>query len=206
MMALPGQTGSSVHAVHFGPSRLTQAADRHALERFRGQLKGERVRRLFDHWLSLCPDVGVPRRADINPRAVKDLLPYLIMWDYVPGKRTARIRLAGTQVVDLLPFEPTGRETAQMLPGEWIALFRAHVPQFYGEQRPMSYHLSMSPVGRPHIAIELLMLPLRREGELATMGLAFFGNHGRDVVAAEPPLNPGSIMGVVAGQSERTHP
>lgn len=174
MMALPGATGSSVYAVHFGPSRLTQGGDERALARFRDQLKGERVRRLFAHWLELCPDVGVPRRADISPRALKDLLPYLVMWDYVPGKRTARIRLAGTQVVDLLPFEPTGRETAQMLPPEWISLFRAHVPQFYGEQRPMCYHLSMSPVGRPHVAIELLMLPLRRDGELATMGLATF--------------------------------
>jgi hypothetical protein len=69
-------------------------------------------RKLVDtvaYWHSLHLRGRPPYRADIDPAAMRALLPCVALLDDAGPEGAARWRLAGTAVVDLLGCEPTGR-------------------------------------------------------------------------------------------------
>jgi hypothetical protein len=74
-------------------------------------------RALFDHWDRLRGDRLLPARAEIDPGAIKPLLPFIfILESRAPNE--ARIRLAGTGLRDLFGFETTGRNLVKLAPPE----------------------------------------------------------------------------------------
>ncbi len=167
---------NSIREVVIGPSCVSASPDdEKARRRFVEHLQGPFLRELFDHWNALRGDDGLaPLRRDISPRDLKEMLPFLTIWELVPEKGFAHVRLAGTRVTDLLMRETTGRTSIEAFPEEWTALFRANRTLFYEEQRPIWLHINLAPVGRGHIDVEFLMLPLRREGRKAGMGIGVF--------------------------------
>lgn len=125
-----------------------------------------------------------PLRRDISPRDLRELLPFLTIWELLPDKGFANVRLAGTEVTEMLMRETTGRTSIEAFPAEWVTMFRANRASFYDEQRPVWLHLNLAPVGRPYVDVAFLMLPLRREETgPACMGLGVFA-----------PLSPSSTL------------
>ncbi|RMD91000.1 MAG: PAS domain-containing protein [Alphaproteobacteria bacterium] len=154
-----------------GPSFVRGVPAASELERFRARLETESARALWDYWRSKFRDDVIPLRADIQPAEMKELLPYLLLWEWAPEEASNRIRLAGTALVEALQKNPARMLSRDVFPAPWEQAIQAHAAAFYEEQRAQIYRFSMAPFGRTHITNEFLALPLRRDTSAATMGI-----------------------------------
>lgn len=94
------------------PMRWTSAQDGEAplltaTPMTQDSIEEERLSRFYAYWAGRAPCTGWPRRRDIDPLDMPDLLAYLMLVE-VHGERY-RYRLVGTQVTDALGMDPTGR-------------------------------------------------------------------------------------------------
>lgn len=73
------------------------------------QMRSERVQRLYEYWRTKADAAGsVPRRRDIDPTELPDLLPNLMLLDVEYNPLRFRYRLVGTRVVDFSYHDFTG--------------------------------------------------------------------------------------------------
>ena len=63
----------------------------------------------YAYWRSLCRDRLMPSRRDIDPAAIKDLLPNVFLVEVLHGPPEFRFRLAGTQIRYEMGEEITGK-------------------------------------------------------------------------------------------------
>lgn len=67
------------------------------------------TRTLFNYWRDSWRDGAPPRRTDIDPVALKSILPYLFLGDIEPDPFRVYFRLIGTAVVDFSRQDFTGK-------------------------------------------------------------------------------------------------
>jgi len=67
------------------------------------------IRQLAEYWLQIHPNDGLPGRQHFDPIDVKRMLADLWLVDVVGRPPRYRYRLVGTQMVEYLGLEPTGR-------------------------------------------------------------------------------------------------
>jgi hypothetical protein len=72
------------------------------------------VRRLHDYWQSKRDGRAMPRRQDIDPVDLKELLPYLIVGDFEPEPFRVRYRLVGTGLAEIHGLDFTGMYLDQL--------------------------------------------------------------------------------------------
>jgi len=73
------------------------------------QVRSQRVHRLHKYWRSKAGAQGsVPRRSDIDPTELPDLLPNLMLVDVERNPLRFRYRLVGTRIVDFAYHDFTG--------------------------------------------------------------------------------------------------
>jgi hypothetical protein len=72
------------------------------------------LRALYEYWDTVRGDRPMPRRADIDPSEIPNLLPYIIMYNAVSGGGYT-VRLVGEQVVSLNGINGTGRQAGSIM-------------------------------------------------------------------------------------------
>jgi hypothetical protein len=77
--------------------------------------RSEMVRALYTWWLAHRGPSGVPDRRDLDPAALRALLPNLFIADIEPTPFRVRYRLVGTKAVRVIGFEITGRYLDELL-------------------------------------------------------------------------------------------
>ncbi len=154
-----------------GPCFRASAPSAADLDAFRAKLLTRYSRALWDYWLSKRNHDDIPLRPEIRPAEMKELLPYLLLWERVGDRATSRIRLAGTALVEALRQNPARKLTCDVFPGAWEAALRDRAGDFYDCKCPQAFRFSMAPFGRSHVSIEFLALPLRRTPDIADMGI-----------------------------------
>jgi hypothetical protein len=86
------------------------------------------VRAMHAWWLAHCASSGIPDRRDLDPVALKPLLPNLFIAEIEPTPFRVRYRLVGTKAVQVIGFDITGRYLDEMLrvePGvPWMDYYR----------------------------------------------------------------------------------
>lgn len=151
------------------------------------QLWHPRVRALYEYWRSIHPGPGrLPGRAAVDPMAIPQLLPYIMLLDVVGQPPRFRYRLIGTRMVDALGTDFTGRwlDEAHVRPDGSLPVFPSYV-------RVATQGLHDWRRGAPHFAgyldrcteLERIFLPLATDGKTVDMILAI--NVFFDVVGAE---------------------
>jgi len=119
--------------------------------------------RLLDYWLSLPMVDRVPPRAAIDPAAIREVLPYFMLWDLNRG-HDAKWRLVGSGIREWFGRELTGRDVLEMhdeaARPRAIAAGLAMGAQPCGAWGLMTLH---SPQGYDFL-VEVLCLPLRDAG------------------------------------------
>ncbi|HMA13327.1 MAG: PAS domain-containing protein [Bacteroidota bacterium] len=73
------------------------------------QIASPRLRQLYDYWQSKRRGGRLPRRADIDPAEIPQLMPNLLLVDIEQNPFRVRYRLVGTQIVEATGFEFTGK-------------------------------------------------------------------------------------------------
>jgi len=79
---------------------------------------GPKAVALYQYWNARRGIRPMPTRADIDPLEMRQWLPRLSLVDVSPDGRHFTYRLVGTQMVDLLGINPTGRSVETAWPEE----------------------------------------------------------------------------------------
>jgi hypothetical protein len=69
--------------------------------------------RYVDYWLSLPKVKGVPARADLDPLAIREILPFFLLWELNRG-HDSKWRLVGSGIRDWFGRELTGRDVIEL--------------------------------------------------------------------------------------------
>jgi hypothetical protein len=90
--------------------------------------RSQKVRALHAWWLAHRGASGLPDRRDLDPAALRALLPNLFIADIEPAPFRVRYRLVGTKAVQVTGFDITGRYLDELLTVEpdvpWIDYYR----------------------------------------------------------------------------------
>lgn len=76
-------------------------------------MRNQASRAIFDYWINLKHDGAVPLKTEIDPTALRHLLPHLFMAGFDPAG-TLSFRLAGTRICDLFGREFRGEPFAAL--------------------------------------------------------------------------------------------
>lgn len=74
---------------------------------------GPVARRCIDYWLALPRDGLVPARAAIDPTAIRDILPFFMLWELNHG-HDAKWRIVGSGVREWFGSELTGKRVVEI--------------------------------------------------------------------------------------------
>ena len=116
---------------------------------------------LETYWRSLGADRGIPARTDLNPAQIETVLPYAFILQRVAAG-TARFRVAGQRVHDLLKMDPRGMPFSTLFQPEDHQDLRHLLESAF--QDPAIVGLPLRAPGglvRPALDAALLMLPMR---------------------------------------------
>ena len=138
---------------------------------------------LFAHWNRLRGERAAPRRDEIDPADLRNILSDLFMLDADP-RQNGRVRLAGTRICELFGRELKG----QNLPALWLESERAEVARLVRAVTDGMHGLVASVTAETgkgnELELEILLLPVRPNassqcgaiGSLATQALpSWFG-------------------------------
>lgn len=135
------------------------------------ELTSPRIHRLHEYWQRQCKDGKLPRRADIAPEQIRDLLPNIMIVEVEHNPLRFRYRLVGTRVVEYNGVEFTGRYLGEIGWPEEQDLIDSYA-FVVSSRRPffglLDWGLVTGALGR----CEFARLPLSEDGEVVTQILA----------------------------------
>ena len=122
-------------------------------------MRNQASRAIFDYWVNLKQDGAAPLKTEIDPAALRHLLPHLFMAAMDPAG-TVAFRLAGTRICDLFDREFRGKAFADL----WLQTdYRQPVEIAHNvihSQQPALLDVLASN-GHIRHAYEMLLLPIR---------------------------------------------
>ncbi len=163
-----------------------------------------RLGRLYAYWRSKRTEGGPPRRRDLDPIEIPDLLPILHLIDVLWEPLRFRHRLVGTEVVRYMARDVTGRMVDESLYGPATDEIFDSLAMLVAECRPYRRQSRLDWHDRHWLAMESVELPLMGDaGEVVMIlrGSSFtpLANRGHDhPLAVERlrlqalPIGPGS--------------
>ncbi|MGE4220274.1 MAG: PAS domain-containing protein [Alphaproteobacteria bacterium] len=143
-----------------------------------------RLGRLYAYWRSKQSDGRPPRRRDLDPIEIPDLLPILHLIDVLWDPLRFRHRLVGTDVVRHMARDVTGLMVDESLYGPATDEIFESLRKLATECRPYRRQARLDWHGRQWLAVESVELPLTGDaGEVSMIlrGTSFtpMARHGR---------------------------
>ncbi len=132
---------------------------------FRAQLVISEQCEIFDYWRGAANGRAMPARADLDPVAIRHLLPAISILDVGARYDMLRYRLAGTRLREIYGCEVTGLELFDLRLGAKLRYWRAAYRRVVEERTPMQGAVKGPLAGREHVVLFWLRLPLSEDGE-----------------------------------------
>ena len=134
---------------------------------------------LIRYWEGLRQGADVPRRADVDPRQIKEALSYSFILDHVrPG--TVRFRLAGQHLTELMGMDVRGMPLTALFTPESRNELSARLEALFDASQVLRMTLSGERgIGRPAMEGEMLILPLRDDRGAVSRALGCLATEGR---------------------------
>jgi hypothetical protein len=122
-------------------------------------------RRLFEYWQGVLRDGAPPQRTEIDPSAIKDILPFVLLGDIEPDPFRVLFRLIGTGVAEFSRQDFCGRYLDELVYDardsvEWRICYEyihgRHVGVVgdnvisYTDGRAATYEFAILPLARGH--------------------------------------------------------
>jgi len=123
---------------------------------------------IFRHWIRMCGDRAMPRRADIRPQDIPSQLRYLQLIDVVDGTRF-RYRLLGTKLIEVYGKDYTGTYTDEQFEGERLRLVSQIYSDVVMKKRPMFLRNKYRAPNGIEIIANRLYMPLSENGSDVSM-------------------------------------
>jgi len=160
---------------------------------FRAQLVISEQREIYDFWCRAADGRAMPARADLDPGAIRPLLPGISILDVGARFDALTYRLAGTRLHDIFGCEVTGLNVFDLRLGArrryWQAAYRRVVEQ----HTPMQGAVKGPVAGRDHVVLFWLRLPLSDDGETVSK-----------ILCHDIGIMPAALASSEAGADERT--
>ncbi len=128
--------------------------------RMESQFGDERLARLYRYWWQKRGDGVAPHRSDLNPAEIPDLLPIVHLIDVRWEPLSFRHRLVGTEIVEWLERDVTGKDVTADLYGSHATGLLATLEQLAKEVRPFRRRTRLYWHRRDWLTIETAELPL----------------------------------------------
>jgi hypothetical protein len=128
------------------------------------QSKSPMVRSLHNWWLAHRGPSGIPDRRDLDPAALRTVLPNLFIADVEPEPFRIRYRLVGTKAVRTTGFDITGRYLDELLPETpevpWLDYYRT----VFDSRAPLLGSVMVSAQSGGSFSYEFGLFPLTQGG------------------------------------------
>lgn len=125
------------------------------------RIESPRIRLFFEYWRGLAAGGTVPARDQIDPAAIKALLPYLMIVDLSPEPLQIYYRLVGTEVARFTGIDITGHYLHEL---ELDEFSEAELLNVYRKQRddgwPVVGVAEYEVLGRRLLRTEYIVCPL----------------------------------------------
>jgi len=131
-------------------------------------IQDPRLKRLYDYWLSKKGDRKWPRRADILPEEITDILPWVFLMERV-GKRL-RYRLVGEEVRQMYGAKLIGMFMDEV---DFDHITAAYIGEYERAERegPVLKKWKFTKLDGRHLEYERIILPLSSDGATVDMFL-----------------------------------
>jgi hypothetical protein len=150
------------------------------------------VRALYAWWTAHRGANGIPDRRDLDPAALRSLLPNLFIVDVEPAPFRIRYRLVGTKSVQVIGFDITGRYLDELLTVEpevpWIDYYRT----VYESREPLLGSVVVSASSGGTFTYEFGLFPLTQGGDAVAQIAAVEDYFDFDLTAAQLIARPPS--------------
>ncbi|SPF81285.1 PAS domain-containing protein [Pseudoprimorskyibacter insulae] len=131
------------------------------------------------YWRSLCDDGEPPLRSQIHPKKIENALEYAFIVEMITSE-LARIRVAGCHLSELAGTGASGLPLSCLFTMEARTELAGATRQLFSRPSVVRMDLhSRSSLGRPALAGQLLMLPLRSDMGDVTRGLGCLMTTGK---------------------------
>ena len=151
------------------------------------------VREMHAWWLAHCAPDGIPDRRDLDPAALKLLLPNLFIADIEPKPFRVRYRLVGTKAVRTIGFDITGRYLDELLTVEpgvpWIDYYRIA----FDSREPLLGSVVVPARSGGTITYEFGLFPLTHGGTAVAQIAAIEDYFDLDLTAAQLVPRPPAV-------------
>lgn len=128
---------------------------------------------LYAYWAGLRHGPQLPSRSDIQPGAIKRLLPTVSLIDVQREPLRFRLRLAGTGLYSVYGREITGRTLEEVYSSSAAEYWRTELTNIVKDRRPAVGVHNLSWRGASHMSILWLRLPLASNGRDVDMILGY---------------------------------
>ena len=122
------------------------------------------VRQLHQYWASKRGDRRLPRRADVDPGEIKDLLPYILIADLVGELPRVRYRLVGTKVAAASGIELTGHYLDEFVAGDVENEWQDYYGRVRDDARPLFGNATVPRLDGELFRYEFGLFPLTTSG------------------------------------------
>lgn len=180
--------------IFLGDRSKGEAGNVISMERFRNGRSLSPFRQAEAYWTALRVGDDLPRRSDIDPRGLENILEYTFILERIaPGM--ARFRLAGNHLAQIAGMEVRGMPMTAFFSAAARAEITALIEHVFLE--PAVAELSLKPAGARTGPVDAraLLLPLKGDQGEVTRALG--------VMIAEGPLGAGGTRFEVAGSNLR---
>ena len=135
---------------------------------------------LIEYWTSLLQTGSVPRRSDVDPRALGTCLPYIFLLDRV-ADADALIRICGTYLTTLFGEDAKGRPLSDLFTHHAHAELSTTLGRLWAHSIPSVFEItSDTPVDSDHvISGKVGILPLRDAFGGVTKAIGILQTGGR---------------------------
>jgi len=159
------------------------------------------VRMLHAWWLAHRGANGIPDRRDLDPAALRALLPNLFIADIEPQPFRVRYRLVGTKAVRTIGFDITGHYLDELLGAApevpWIDYYKT----VYESRAPLLGAVEVSAQSGGTFAYEFGLFPLTQGGAEVAQIAAVEDYFDFDLTAAQLVARPARTGGSGTGNS-----
>jgi len=124
------------------------------------QIGDERLKRIYRYWWGKRGDRIAPHRSDLSPAEIPDLLPIVNLLDVTWEPLTFRHRLVGTELVEWMQRDVTGKVVSEALYGRAAAVIIAGLTRIATEVKPYRRRSRLDWQERDWQAVESVELPL----------------------------------------------
>lgn len=131
---------------------------------------------LLNYWQALPKRKGVPAKSDLDPSAIRSILPHIFIVETIADRPDYRFRLFGTHLVELVGSDKTGETFSTALGPDYAeALHQLYRPVIEEKCCVLTRERLMDP-GRDHIEVEIMRVPFADpEGSVRFIVGAFTG-------------------------------